>query len=77
MNNAAAARAIVGKASTAWTSEGYKNASTIGGQKDGVGLVLELPKSSSVASSASRETAWATGERIKEEEDAWRIVCMR
>ena len=49
-NNAAAARAIDGKASTAWTSEGYKNASTIGGQKDGVGLVLELPKSSSVAS---------------------------
>ena len=31
----------------------------------------------SVASIASRETAWATGERIKKGRDAWRIVCMR
>ncbi|MDO5711592.1 MAG: protein kinase family protein [Micrococcales bacterium] len=44
-NNAAAKRAIDGKASTAWTSEGYKDPSAIGGQKDGVGLVIELPDS--------------------------------
>lgn len=47
-NDAAAPRAIDGKPDTAWTSEGYKNVSAIGGQKDGVGLVLEVPAGSKV-----------------------------
>lgn len=42
-NDSAAARAIDGKTSTQWKSEGYKSATAVGGQKDGVGLVLELP----------------------------------
>lgn len=42
-NESAAGRAIDGKQDTSWKSEGYKNSASMGGQKEGVGLAVEVP----------------------------------
>lgn len=47
-NNAAAPRAIDDDQDTSWRSEGYRNSPELGGQKEGVGLVVEVPEGTSV-----------------------------
>lgn len=42
-NEAGARRAIDGDNAQGWRSEGYRNSASMGGQKEGVGLVVELP----------------------------------
>lgn len=47
-NDAAAPRAIDDDQDTFWRSEGYRNSPDMGGQKEGVGLVVEVPEGTTV-----------------------------
>ncbi|GAB95425.1 hypothetical protein BJY21_002224 [Kineosphaera limosa] len=47
-NESAAPRAIDGDQGTFWRSEGYRSNASFGNQKDGVGLVVELPAGTTV-----------------------------